>query len=138
MYAAAFIGNFTKAVGIDNVASLLERGEKRMRRWEQMKEPFPASIRDCTIDWIEDNFIAADFWTEGNFFLLHRTVFSKEQRTTISKLLSQCVEGTCVISFTTPVSGSDFEILIKDSCETSWGRADFFFQEKITPPSAKR
>lgn len=133
VFAAAFIGHFTRAIGVENVTSLLERGEKRMPRWEQMKEPFPKKIKDCNVEWVEDNILTSNFWVEGSFIFLHWTAFSKEQRATISKALSQCAEGSHVLSFTTPVEGDDFIVLVKDTCETSWGRAEFFFQEKVTP-----
>ena len=47
--------------------------------------------------------------------------------------MAQCREGTLVISFTNPIPNSDFEILIKDSCDVSWGPAVFYVQEKLTP-----
>ena len=37
------------------------------------------------------------------------------------------------MTFTTPIMNSDFEILVKDSCEVSWGTAVFYVQEKLTP-----
>ncbi len=52
--------------------------------------------------------------------------------------MAQCREGTLVVSFTNPIPNSDFEILIKDSCEVSWGTAVFYIQEKLTPRKAVR
>jgi hypothetical protein len=50
--------------------------------------------------------------------------------------MAQCREGTLVISFTNPIPNSDFEILIKDSCDVSWGPAVYYIQEKLTPRKA--
>ena len=72
------------------------------------------------------------FWTDGTCILLHWTAFSNEQQRIVASLLSSCQEGTYVISFTNPVPGEDFDILVQDTCVTSWGKADFFFQEKLT------
>jgi len=52
--------------------------------------------------------------------------------------MAQLREGALVISFTNPIPNSDFEILVKDSCEVSWGTAVFYIQEKLTPPKAAR
>ncbi len=138
VYSAAFIGQFNKVVGIDNLSSLVERGEKRQGRWDLYADNFTQAMKEVIFEFIEDNFILSGFWTEATFVLLHWTAFSKEQQLAVSKLLSECAEGTQVITFTNPIPGDDFEVLIKDSCEVSWGKADFFFQEKITPAAPKR
>lgn len=132
VYMAALIGSFKKVVGIDNLNSLIERGERRLSRWEKFSDNFTAAIKNVTIDFIEDDFLLSGFWNEGTFILLHWTAFNSEQRLRISSLLAACAEGTQVLSFTHPIPGDDFEVLIQDQCKTSWGLAEFFFQEKIT------
>lgn len=134
MYSAAFIGQFNKVVGVDGIAALLERGEKRQGRWDLYADNFTQAMKEVIFEFIEDNFIVSRFWAvEATFILLHWTAFSKEQQAAVAKILAECAEGTHVITFTNPIPGTDFEVLVKDSCEVSWGKADFFFQEKITP-----
>ena len=143
---AAFIGNFNKVVGIDNLASLVERGEKRLSRWEKYASSFTAQIKEVMLDFIEDDFLQSAFWNEGSFLLLHWTAFNSEQRLRAASLMAACKEGTHVLSFTYPIPGGDFEVLVQDQCKTSWGLAEFFFQEKVTtarnpdrlPPRAER
>ena len=137
-YAASFIGDFDRVVGVENISSLLERGEKRGSRWERFQNNYTEKIREIVFDWIEDDFMLNGFWTDGTFILLHWTAFSNEQRRTVAKLLGSCVEGTYVVSFTNPIPGEDFEILVHDTCVTSWGKSDFFFQEKVTPARKRR
>eukprot|EP01038_Epipyxis_sp_PR26KG_P014375 gene14375-19280_t len=136
VYTATIIGNFSKSVGIENLKSLLSRGEKRLKRWESYKTVLPEYIRSIDIDWIEDDFIENNKWIEASFILLHWTAFSKDQRDEIAHWMRQCEEGTHVVSFTHPIPGNDFEILIEDKCETSWGTASFYFQEKQTKAQA--
>lgn len=133
MYTAAFIGDFDRVIGVENIGALLERGEKRTARFERFQSNYSEKIRNIVFDWVEDDFVQNGFWSDGTFILLHWTAFSAEQQRAIAKILSTCQEGTFVISFTNPVPGTDFEILVHDSCVTSWGKADFFFQEKVTP-----
>jgi len=134
VYAAAFIGDFVKVGGIENIQALLDRGEKRMPRWERHSEIFPKAMKKIRFVWEQDNFIENPApWADGTFILLHWTAFNKEQLEAMGKLMNQLREGCIVVSFTNPVPNTDFEILVKDSCETSWGRADYYVQEKLTP-----
>ena len=137
VYAAALIGKFDRVIGVENIVALLERGEKRAGRFERFSSSFTEKIRNIVFDWIEDDFTLNGFWTDGTFILLHWTAFSNEQMRATAKILSACQEGTYVISFTNPIPGDDFDILVHDTCVTSWGKSDFFFQEKLTP-AAKR
>lgn len=132
VYTAALVGNWKKCVGVENVIALLERGSKRMSRWETYRENFPKITTEIELDWVDDNFLENDFWVEATYILLHWTAFSNEQITKCAGMFSYCPEGTIVIAFTNPVPNDDFEILIKDSCMTSWGEAEFFVQEKLT------
>ena len=132
VYAAALVGSWKKCVGVENVIALLERGSKRMSRWETYSENFPKLTTEIEMDFVDDNFLENDFWVEATFIFLHWTAFSNEQISKSSSMFSYCPEGTIVIAFTNPVPNDDFEILIKDSCLTSWGEAEFFIQEKLT------
>jgi hypothetical protein len=133
VYTAAYLGNFDRVTGVDNIASLLERGEKRTARWERFQSSYTEKIRNIVFDWVEDDFTKNGFWTDGTFIFLHWTAFSNDQQRDVAKILSSCQEGTFVISFTNPIPGQDFLILVHDTCVTSWGKTDFFFQEKLTP-----
>lgn len=132
MYSAAFIGQFNKVVGVENIMALLERGEKRQPRWDLMSEGFTQAMREVLFEFIQDDFVLNNFWTaEATFILLHWTALSTEQQAAVGRLLGQCAEGTHVISFTAPIPGSDFTVLVRDHCEVSWGRAEFFFQVTV-------
>ncbi len=137
VYSAALIGQFNKVVAIDAITSLIERGEKRQKRWDLMSENFTQKMREVMFEFIEDNFIMTNFWTEASFLLLHWTAFSTEQRNLVTKILTECLEGTQIITFTNPIPSDDWQILVQDTCEVSWGKADFYFQEKITPAGPK-
>lgn len=133
MHTAAFIGQFERVFGIENIAALLERGEKRTKRFERYQSSYTEKIRNVLFDWVEDDFMTNGFWTDGDFILLHWTAFTNEQQRTITKTLATCKEGTFVVTFTSPIPGDDYDILVRDTCVTSWGLSDFYFQEKITP-----
>lgn len=134
VYTAALIGDFTKVGGIENIQALLDRGEKRMPRWERYSQNFPKKMQKIRFIWEQDNFLENPSpWADGTFILLHWTAFNKEYLEKMGQLMNQLREGCIVVSFTNPVPNTDFEIIIKDSCETSWGRADFYVQEKLTP-----
>mmetsp|Transcript_4369 Transcript_4369/g.9829 ORF Transcript_4369/g.9829 Transcript_4369/m.9829 type:complete len:333 (-) Transcript_4369:77-1075(-) len=137
VYTAAFIGSFERVNGVEVIACLLERGEKRTNRWEKYQPSFPERIRETRFDWIEDDFVISGFYTDASCILLHWTALSNEQQRAVARNLGSCAEGTYVLSFTKPVPGDDFEVLVQDTCVTSWGKADWFFQEKLTPARAR-
>ena len=132
VYTSAFIGIFKKVVGIEFLDSLLQRGEKRTHRWEKFKAEFTPTIQQVQIQWISSDFVDNPNWTEATFIVLHWTAFSLESRKLITKYLNRCAEGTHVITFTAPIESKDYEMLLTDTCDTSWGKADFYFHEKIT------
>ncbi len=135
VFVAAFIGNFKRVIGVEYLTSLISRGEKRMVRWDKFKGEFPNKIKDIDIQWTEDDFVENPFWTgNADFIFLHWTAFSWESRKLITKYLRRCPEGTHVITFTSPIQDKNFELFLTDTCDTSWGKAEFFFHEKISPP----
>lgn len=133
VYTAAYIGHFVKCGGIEALDPLLQRGAKRISRFEKYKDLYPESTRDCVIDFTYDDFIERDFWVEATFILLHWTAFDGDKLARISAQLEKCREGTMVVAVTHPVPSTDFDILVKDQCQTSWGSAAFYVMEKITP-----
>lgn len=133
VYCAALFGNFVKCVGIEAVQALYERGAKRIGRWESFKMKFPSAVQNTNVDFMNDNFLYTDAWLDATFILLHWTAFNQEQVMSTSRMLEGCREGTIIVAITHAVRSSDFELLIKDSCQTSWGEAEFYVQEKLTP-----
>jgi hypothetical protein len=105
VYAAAYIGDFDRVIGVENISALLERGEKRAGRWERFQGSYTEKMRNIVFDWVEDDFMLNGFWTDGSFILLHWTAFSNDQQRTVAKMLSACAEGTYVVSFTNPIPG---------------------------------
>jgi hypothetical protein len=105
VYAAAYIGDFDRVIGVENISALLERGEKRAGRWERFQGSYTEKMRNIVFDWVEDDFTLNGFWTDGSFILLHWTAFSNDQQRTVAKMLSACAEGTYVVSFTNPIPG---------------------------------
>lgn len=133
VYAAVLIGKFKKACGVECIFTLLERGEKRMTRWEKMTADLAVTIKNANIQWIDDNVFENDFWVEASFILLHWTAFANIEIQKLSELFEGCSEGCQVVTFTKPIQGTSFKLLLADKCETSWGLAEFFLQEKVTP-----
>ena len=119
VYAAAFIGavQWKTCGGIDNIQALVERGEKRTPRWLRFSEGFPPEINKVNFMWEQMDFLEnPDPWADATFILLHWTAFNSAQLQLAGDVMSQCREGTLVISFTNPIPNSDFEILVKDRC----------------------
>jgi SAM-dependent methyltransferase len=137
VFCAAYLGNFSKVVGIEFLQSLHERGLKRIPRYEGFKENYPLSIRKTRVEFIQDDFLLCDYWSESTFLLLHWTALNKEQQMNVSNKLRYCREGTFVLAFTHPIPDVNWEILIQDKCETSWGEAVFYIQEKLNPAAKK-
>lgn len=133
VFTAAFIGKFIKVSGVEIVTALLERGEKRMMRWNKLKENFTNKIKAMEFEWNEDDFVVNTYWTNGTFIFLHWTAFPLPLRKKMAQAMSACIEGTHVITFTHPIPSTDFVILLSDTCDTSWGKVEFFFHEKVTP-----
>jgi hypothetical protein len=102
-------------------------------RWDVMKTNFTAKVRGTVFEWMEDDFIGNDYWTNGSFIFLHWTAFSTRQCAVITEMMCMCDEGAHVVTFTNPLQSTDFELLVRDICDTSWGKTEFYLHEKITP-----
>ena len=75
---------------------------------------------------------------DATFLVVHWTAFSNSEVSMLSEQLRACREGAQVITITHPLvnHNDDFELMVKDECVASWGDADFFVYEKLTPPQA--
>jgi hypothetical protein len=134
VYTAAFIGNFSECNGFEYITPLLETGERKLKKWNKMKKKFSSQIINTKLNWYCDDFTVNDFWTENaSFIILHWTAFTKVEVGIVSDLMKYCAEGTMVVTFTHQLTCSGFDLLIKDTCRVSWGEAEFFVYEKITP-----
>lgn len=138
VYTAAMLSSkYVKCGGIEFIGALLDRGVKRMNRWDNIvKENFPPATRDIQMVWMNGDLFTSNVWFDSTFLLIHWTSFSNEQVDKLSDLLRRCKEGTHVVTITHPIHviDNDFELLVKDECATSWGEADFFVYEKLTTP----
>lgn len=139
VYTAVMLsdGKFAKCGGIDMISSLLDRGVKRMARWDNtVKQHFSPSTRKVQLVWLNEDLYKTKVWYDATFLFIHWTSFSNQQIDSLSDFLRATKEGTYVITITHPIAniGSDFELMVKDSCITSWGEADFFVFEKMSPP----
>ena len=108
-----------------------------MSRWDNViKMNFPKEVRSIQFLWNNEDMYKNQNWLEATFIVIHWTSFSNIQIKEMSLLFCGCKEGTQFITLTHPIQDpeSHFELLIKDVCVTSWGNADFFFFEKLTPP----
>ena len=63
---------------------------------------------------------------------MHWTAFNRDQLEVAGDVFAQLREGTLVISFTNPIPNPDYEILIKDAVEVSWGQAIFYVQVSLS------
>lgn len=130
-------GNLSKSCGIEYISNLLDRGVRRMTRWDnEIKKNFPQETRKIEFGWQNEDFTKSSIWYDSTFILLHWTAFSKDQIAKVSEVLRACREGTVVITLTHQIETGtdDYLLLVKDKCITSWGPADFFVFEKKTPP----
>lgn len=135
VYTAALIGNFQRVVGIEFLACLVDRADRRLNRWNTYKKNFGNKIQEILVDFIEDDFLKNDSWTnDASFIFLHWTTFSSSSRQKMISHLLKCQEGTHIITFTKPIEHELFIVLLSDTCDTSWGKAEFFFHEKVTKP----
>ena len=143
VYTAAMINlnKFDRCGGIDIISNLLDRGVKRMTRWDNIvKMNFPKEVRSIQFLWNNEDMYKNQNWLDATFIIIHWTAFSNIQIKEMSALFYQCNEGTQIITITHPIqmdldreNENPFELLIKDVCVTSWGNADFYFYEKLTP-----
>jgi len=137
VYTAAMINEnkFESCGGIDVIGNLLDRGVKRMLRWDtKVKVSFPNEVKNTRMLWSNEDIFKSNAWHEATFVFIHWTAFSNKQVVALSELLRVCKEGTHVVTITHPITNinDDFELLITDECITSWGDADFFVYEKLT------
>jgi SAM-dependent methyltransferase len=127
VYAAAFIGDFSVCCGIEGLTKLLERGEAKTNKWNQIKKQFPPEfVNKTAVRWRNDDILTTSDWADGTFYLIHWSSFTKPQRENISEKLSKCKDGTIVITFTQPLPDTYFEVLVEDICRVSWGETSFF------------
>lgn len=141
VYTAAMINEskFVSCGGIDIIGNLLDRGVKRMVRWDNtVKINFPTDVKNTQMMWSNEDIFKSTVWHPSTFLFIHWTAFSNKQVSALSELLRVCGEGTHVITITHPIVNinDDFELLVKDECVTSWGDADFYVYEKLTPSQA--
>jgi hypothetical protein len=94
VYAAAFIGDFDRVVGVENISSLLERGERRTGRWERFGDRFTEKIRNVVFDWIEDDFMLNGFWTAGEYWVLCYVVALLYSGLGVSVACRRCLSAT--------------------------------------------
>jgi hypothetical protein len=133
VYTAATIGKFKKCLGIENIRSLHLRAEKRLPRWKKLIEENKYSdLNRVEIEFRCKDIFHDDSWLNSSYILLHWTAFSLRQRKALADIMNDCKEGTTVIAFTHPVPSTSFIVLLRDKCETSWGVAHYFIQEKIS------
>ena len=138
VYAAAIVGQFSKCVGIEVLGSLIDRAKKRKKRWQNFiaQEGMPGRIVNMDIHWEHGDLIEKRQWTEATFIVLHWTSFAKAKQKQIASILDKCAEGTLCITFTGPIPSTSYVVLLSDVCTVSWGQAEFFVHEKVTPASS--
>lgn len=137
VYAAAFIGDFSECIGVEYITALLEAGERKLSRWNRIKKDFPQSMQLLKMTWNNENYLEFDAWTKSTFITAHWTTLPKALVEQASLMMDQCAEGTMVVTFTHELVNSNFDLLVKDTCRVSWGEADFFVYEKMTPAKPK-
>jgi hypothetical protein len=115
VYTAAFLGSFSRCIGIEKLNDLLDRGRKRSTRWNRIKPSLSSlSAREVQFEWIHADFLEKEeaegvnsgtSWTKNaSFIFLHWTAFSKRQMKKATDLLMECKVGTICITLTTPIS----------------------------------
>lgn len=132
VYTAAIIGSFKKCLGIENIRSLHIRAEKRLPRWNKLIQVNQdEDLKNVDFEFRCKDMFHDDTWVSYSFIFLHWTAFNLRQRKVLANMMNDCKEGTTVITFTHPVPNPSFIVLAADKCETSWGIAHYFIQEKL-------
>ena len=106
-----------------------------MARGESLSEKLNKKIKDTPEEWIMDDVLEANYWSDATFLLLNWTAFSKDQRLQMAEKIKLCKEGVLVVALTLPVPNPDLMVLAQGVCKTTWGEAEYFVQEKLTPAS---
>ena len=136
VFTAALVGEFTKVLGVEQVDALMERGSKRMVKWDMANARLPEKQRSIEFAWAGEDFTEKTrTWYDATFIVLHWTAFNNDSVNLISALMHQCKEGCIVVTLTRPLRNEKFELLISDKCKTSYGVTEFFVQEKLSPAS---
>lgn len=151
VYAAAFVGDFSRCGGIEIIPPLLERGLKRMARWKKYSAEKDTGEASMVFTWdcsdftkFEGSSSSGIHWTEdASFILLHWTAFSVIQRRALEvDMLTRLQEGAIVVTLTHPIdcknrtnedAEDDFLLLVADELTTSWGLTSLFVYEKVSP-----
>jgi hypothetical protein len=134
VYTAAFLGTFQTCVGIEMIDNLIERGRKRLHRWDRYSQNLSAKYKEMKIEFIKDNIFECDFYaTDASFIFLHWTAFTYQQKLLVSDILNLSKEGTICVTLTIQLMNDDYELLRVEKCETSWGITEAFIHEKMTP-----
>ena len=123
----------TKYIGIEILNNLLNRGLKRKQIWTNLiiQDFISEKIKHTDINWILGDIYDIKDWYEGTFILINWTAFSSNDRLKLSKYLNSCQIGTFCITITHELNNSNFELMISDSCEISWGVTEYFVYEKM-------
>lgn len=139
VFTAALVGEFKRVMGIEHIDALMERGSKRMVKWDMANARLPDIKRQIEFSWVGEDFTQKPAtWYDATFIMLHWTTFNADLVKLISNLMNQCKEGCIVVSFVRPLLNEKFKLLVKDVCKTSYGKVDFFVQEKTSPPSERQ
>lgn len=135
VYAAAAVGDFQKCVGIEILKSLFDRGEKRKSKWASYMEDesMPESIKRCDVAFINGDIFENIDWLQGSFIFIHWTAIPRLKLDKLFKKLERLAEGTICVAITNPIPNPSFEVILTGKILVSWGEAEYYLQEKITP-----
>lgn len=135
VYAAAAVGDFRKCVGIEILKSLFDRGEKRKSKWASYMEDerMLESIKLCDVSFVNGDIFENVDWLQATFLFIHWTAVPRMKLEKLFKKIEKLAEGTICIAITNPIPNPCFEVLLTGEINMSWGEAEYYLQEKMTP-----
>ena len=132
---AGAMHQFTQCWGIDYLRSLTDLGQDMLKEWNQM-ESFTSQrdyFKDIQFRIVCANLLESDAYVDNTTVcFIHSTCFSDEMMDTIAQKSRGMNVGTLMITVTKPLPDEKLWYTIgTDLIEMTWGKAKFFFQEKI-------
>lgn len=114
VFAAAFIGDFNKVAGIEAIQALIDRGEKRMPRWERARPLLTKKMQKVRFMWQQDDFLKVGRCVHGGVYAWGGLFF-----------LIACL-STCLTSYLFPPSHS-LPLPPPSQSPQSWADGTFLF-----------
>ncbi len=127
---AAYLGSFSKSVGIELVDELWEASAAVHRRYEEQVKPhLPLEKQMQTLEFRCGDIFREDF-SDGDVVIGHCTCFNDELVKRFSQKCESLKSGAHVVTLTSPLQSDQFEFLGSTSCEVPWGAVTLWIHRR--------